>query len=111
MGTQNGTMCPFSSLHPLRKGKENNNNCKPSTESFSSHVVAAIENSTVNEAGAAWSVLPQTEEGHVITLFQHGSPAAGTLNPSALYVNTGLPPSPEAVYKEPGKDLQGSVLN
>ena len=58
----------------------------------------------------------------MIELYQRGSPAAGVLNPSAVHVIfgedqdpslgiSGLPPPPETIYKEPGKDLQGSVLN
>ena len=76
-----------------------------------------MENSIVSEAGATWLGLPRSEEGHVIMLYQCGSSDPKPINPSASYVNagedqdpslcnSGLSPPPEAVYNEPGKDLQ-----
>ena len=89
--------------------------------SFSGHIVVTVENSTVSKESATCSSLPQSGEGHVIVLYQCGPPGAGPINPSASYVNSredqnlplchsGLPTPPEAVCKEPKKDLQVSVL-
>ena len=97
---------------------DNNNN----NNNDDNKVFAAMENFVVNEAGAAWSGLLQAEEDHVIMLYQLGSTAAGVLVLLTSYAHSGqvqdsslghseLPPPSKAVYKEPGKDLHGSVLN
>ena len=78
-------------------------------ELFSGYVVVAKKNTAVREVGEVWSCDQRIKSDLVIMLY-HVYTAAREPNPQTLCANldldVGLPPPPEVVYKEHGKDLE-----